>query len=150
MKKQQGFTLIELMVVVAIIGILAAMAIPQYAIYTKRARVVEGLTLASGAKTAVVEYYASNGKWPLGNNAASMAINSAISGNSTISVTVWGQAGAAGQISIKYDSKVAQSGKDTITLIPSVGSDGKAGSITWSCTSGTLPQELRPAECRRK
>ena len=146
MKKQQGFTLIELMVVVAIIGILAAMAIPQYAIYTKRARVVEGLALASGAKMAVVEFYSSNGEWPMGNNAASMARSATISGNSTISVTVWGEDRAAGQITIKYDSKVAQSGKDTITLIPAVHS----GSITWSCTSGLLPQELRPAECRRK
>lgn len=142
MKKQQGFTLIELMIVVAIIGILAAMAIPQYATYTKRARVVEGLALASGAKASVVEYYANNNEWPAGNHAAAMAISTAISGNSTVSVTV---NSGTGRITIKYDSKVAESSKDTITMEPSL---DNAGSITWSCTRGLLPKVLRPAECR--
>jgi type IV pilus assembly protein PilA len=63
-KIQQGFTLIELMIVVAIIGILAAIAIPAYQDYTKRARVTEGLSLASAAKTSVTEYYASNNIFP--------------------------------------------------------------------------------------
>ena len=66
-KVQQGFTLIELMIVVAIIGILAAVAIPAYQDYTIRAQVSEGLTLAGQAKSAVSEYYSEHGAWPNGN-----------------------------------------------------------------------------------
>jgi type IV pilus assembly protein PilA len=61
---QKGFTLIELMIVVAIIGILAAIAIPAYQDYTVRAQVTEGMNLASAVKAGVAEYYAQNGKWP--------------------------------------------------------------------------------------
>ena len=63
-KVQQGFTLIELMIVVAIIGILAAVAIPSYQDYTKRAHVSEGMALAGAAKTGVAEYYSSEGTYP--------------------------------------------------------------------------------------
>src|ERR1700723_4673646 len=65
---QKGFTLIELMIVIAIIGILAAIAIPAYQNYTIRAQVTEGLTLGDGWKTAISEYYANTGNWPAQSN----------------------------------------------------------------------------------
>jgi|SRR5688572_19002355 len=85
---QQGFTLIELMIVVAIIGILAAIAIPQYAEYTNRARVSEGLQLAAGAKTALAEYYSSQNDYPATNKEAGIAAAGDIQGNNVASVTL--------------------------------------------------------------
>ena len=81
MKKiQSGFTLIELMIVVAIIGILAAIAIPQYQNYVARAQVAEALVLASGAKTAIAEYRSTKGNWPADNKAAGLAEADEITG----------------------------------------------------------------------
>ena len=82
MNKQQGFTLIELMIVVAIIGILAAIAIPAYQDYTIRAQVSEGLSLASGAKAAVSEYYQDRGIMPADNLSAGLATANTIAGSS--------------------------------------------------------------------
>src|ERR1700677_3675390 len=77
---QKGFTLIELMIVIAIIGILAAIAIPAYQNYTIRSQVTEGLSLADGWKTSISEYYAQNGKFPSGAAVAPTAAQIAITG----------------------------------------------------------------------
>ncbi|HGM0416043.1 TPA: pilin, partial [Neisseria gonorrhoeae] len=70
---QKGFTLIELMIVIAIVGILAAVALPAYQDYTARAQVSEAILLAEGQKSAVTEYYLNNGKWPENNGDAGVA-----------------------------------------------------------------------------
>ncbi|ENX2834232.1 pilin, partial [Neisseria gonorrhoeae] len=77
---QKGFTLIELMIVIAIVGILAAVALPAYQDYTARAQVSEAILLAEGQKSAVTEYYPNNGKWPEDNTSAGVASASEIKG----------------------------------------------------------------------
>ncbi|HGO6287377.1 TPA: pilin, partial [Neisseria gonorrhoeae] len=77
---QKGFTLIELMIVIAIVGILAAVALPAYQDYTARAQVSEAILLAEGQKSAVTEYYLNNGKWPEDNDSAGVASASKIIG----------------------------------------------------------------------
>ncbi len=138
-KVQQGFTLIELMIVVAIIGILAAIALPAYQDYTKRSHVTEGMSLAAGAKAAVSEYYASNGSWPTSNSKAGLASKGSIKGNAVTSVEV----GSGGKITVTFNGKV-DSGA-TLVLTPSTTNDG---AITWSCDGGTLDGKYLPANCR--
>ena len=144
MKKvvQKGFTLIELMIVVAIIGILAAVAIPAYQDYTVRARVTEGLGLADAAKTAVAEN-ASNG-------ASDLSIGwTAPTGTTNVSgMTV---AAATGQIVVTMNAK---SGNGTIILDPKSGGAVLAAgtipsdAIVWTCNTGTVPAKYRPSSCR--
>lgn len=139
---QQGFTLIELMIVVAIIGILAAVALPAYQDYTKRAHVSEGMSLASGAKSAVAEYYASEGVWPSNNTAAGIASASSIKGNAVNSVTV-----DTSKITVLFNTKV-ESGKK---LVFKGTASATAGSIEWDCktSAGTnLNPKYLPASCR--
>lgn len=139
--KTQGFTLIELMIVVAIIGILASLAIPTYQDFSLRARVSEGLSLAGGAKASVAEYYASHNEFPADNVTAGLAAANQIKGSSVDSLTVTD----GGVITVVFNSKVAIVGKNSIILTPSV---AKEGSITWDCHGGTLDGRLRPSECR--
>ena len=144
MKKQQGFTLIELMIVVAIIGILAAIAIPAYQDYTIRAQVSEGLNLAGGAKAAVAEFTMDGGVFPTTNLLAGITVpGTNINGKYTTSVNV----GALGAITVLYGGTDAHTllATKTLVLTPTT----NAGSIEWACTGGAnmLPKHL-PAACR--
>ena len=138
---QKGFTLIELMIVVAIIGILAAIAIPAYQNYTKRSHVSEGLSLAGGAKTGITEFYSSNNRWPgatTGNASVGLAPAGSIKGNAVNSVLVNGST-----ITITYNTKV---GTGSPTLIMQGTPSG--GGMEWSCSGGTLDDKFRPSNCR--
>lgn len=138
---QKGFTLIELMIVVAIIGILAAIAIPAYQDYTIRAKVTEGLNLASAAKATISENAASGSDLDAGWTAP----------NATPNVSGVAVDGTSGEITITY---TAAAGNGTIIMIPTANGVALAsgtvpdGSIAWACNTGTLAAKYRPSNCR--
>lgn len=164
---QHGFTLIELMIVVAIIGILAAIAIPAYQDYTIRSQVSEGLTLAAQAKTAVSESFSQTGAAPANRSVAGMTANATdTAGNYVSQLNVTG-----GVIEITYSNANGRRANaaingNTLTLVPYVSADN---SVAWKCralnssaapgtnatvmpgatnAAGTLPARYAPAECR--
>jgi len=140
---QRGFTLIELMIVVAIIGILAAIAIPQYHDYTIRSRVTEGVNLASSAKTSVAEYYNTNGSWPATagdagfTSAASTWVTNVDVSNGIVVVTLSTSTALGGATGTKF------------SLSP-VG-DANRTSVSWVCYAGpatATPLKYLPSNCR--
>lgn len=135
--KNKGFSLIELMIVVAIIGILAAIALPAYHTYTKRAHVAEGLALANGAKIAITDYYSTFGKYPIDNADVGIMQASSIHSDSVNSIAV-----STSKVIITYNTKVVSGTTLEIAGIM-LGS-----SIQWSCAGGTVPAQYRPSNCR--
>lgn len=151
-KTQQGFTLIELMIVVAIIGILASIAIPAYQDYTIRAQVSEGLNLGSGAKAAVSESYMDRGTMPADNIAAGIDIPAAITGKYVNSVTVAG-AGDVGTVSVTFaDAPPTFTANNKIsgaTLILTATGSANSGSVIWACSGDAqLQAKWLPSACR--
>jgi len=130
---QKGFTLIELMIVVAIIGILAAIAIPAYQDYTIRAQVTEGLNLAGAVKASVAETYSQTGAWPL--DLTALGITNAPSGKYVSGVTI-----ATGVISITYSGTAPQQANTNLNgLILGLKPLANAnGDVTWICGNASL------------
>jgi type IV pilus assembly protein PilA len=146
-KVQQGFTLIELMIVVAIIGILAAIAIPAYQDYIARSQMSEAMVLADGLKTAVSEAFSQDSTCPA-NGTSGIAAANAITGNYVASVTTGGTGSDTGGCTITalMKSSGVASGIQGKSLTLTMATSAPAGSITWTCTSNA-EQKYLPKAC---
>ena len=139
-KVQKGFTLIELMIVIAIIGILAAIAIPAYQNYTIRAQVTEGLSLADDFKTAVAEYFQNNGTWPTGYAPTPTALQIPMQGNAT-GKYVSAIAVTAGNVIVTYGTNAVNTKIKNDTLSINAGYDLN-GDVVWVCGGSVVPANV--------
>jgi type IV pilus assembly protein PilA len=146
---QKGFTLIELMIVIAIIGILAAIAIPAYQNYTIRAQVTEGLSLAAGWKTAISEYYAQQGAFPTcsttsaAGSAGCVAVTGA-SGGKYVSAVGVNATAPGGQIQVTYSGPQVNGKLKGLLLTLSPGLDSN-NDVVWVCGTATVPSTVTTA-----
>ncbi|MCI4567737.1 pilin [Lysobacter sp. CFH 32150] len=144
-KNMQGFTLIELMIVVAIIAILAAIAISQYQDYVIRSQVSEGSALADGMKTALAEFYQNKGRWPPVNTSAGLAIPVSIVGNYVSQGAVNTNLGTIQMTFSATAPREANTKIDTKILIFSAVTH--AGTIEWNCLSANIQQKWLGSSC---
>ena len=141
---QKGFTLIELMIVVAIIAILAAIAIPAYQDYVIRSQVSEGASLVEGSKTAVAEFYSNTGNLPSNNLSAGVALSTSIVGSYVQTVSI-----VKGVITATFSNTSPQKSNVAINTATLVFSPiTHAGSTQWTCTGSTVKSKYLPSICR--
>ena len=138
---QKGFTLIELMIVVAIIGILAAVAIPAYQDYIARAQVTEAVYLIQAGKTPLAEYSSNNGVWP---DAASDVMGT-ISGKYVSEISITTGAGVTGDLVVT--ARLKDTGVNTAITNGTIELETSDGRV-WSCTGGSVSAKYRPGSCR--
>ena len=142
---QKGFTLIELMIVVAIIAILAAIAIPAYQDYLIRSQVTEGSVLGSGAETALAEFYSNTARFPASPASAGLAIPGSVQGKYVSSVDA---TTTNGVIKATFGNQVNKAVSGDVLALSAVTTSG--GTISWSCNNAntTVPAKYLPTTCR--
>lgn len=146
MVRQQAFTLVEVLIIVFLLSIIAMIAVPVYKDYATRAKVSEGLSLASPIKALISEYFVLNGRLPTDAAELRLSDPSQYYGKWTESIDVTSLPSDA-TITITYsNAKLPRlAGNNTLTLVPR---DTGRGTLTWDCTGGTVDEDLRPKQCR--
>lgn len=141
MKKQQGFTLIELMIVVAIIGILAAVALPAYQDYTVRAKITEAIGMASAAKTSASEHVIARGTWPANNTVAGYESPSNLGVVGSIVI-----AGTQIRVTLSTAASAGLGAAAGTTFLMTGTNQGT--NVAWTCRPGTIDAKYLPSSCR--